>query len=567
MEKTVEGIQIYLDGIGHLVQDSKLQAPIYQRSYAWTDKNVTQLFKDLGTAIAEGEREYFLGSIVLIGETADRPRVVDGQQRLATITILLAAIRDYFQAKGDAARADKIESDYLLETDLRTQEQTPKLKLNETDNDFFHKRILTRLNNPGRKEKPTKESFDRIAKAAELAKDHVRAIATATSDPTSRLIDWLEFMSKKACVIRIQVPDDANAYRIFETLNDRGLKLALSDLLKNYLFHRADDRITEAQKSWVAMASILEAAQDEELIVDFIRHRWSSEHGLTREKVLYDKIKERITSKQAAIDFANKLSSTAKTYAAIINTDHELWVKYGSDTKSYMATLNLMGMTQIRPLLLAILETFTPGEIKKSMRLFVSWAVRFLVAGGVGGGTLESHYSDRAAEVTSGKIKKASDLVKAMKAAVPADGEFQAKFATVTVSKVGLARYYLRVLERLESGEKEPELVPNPNEEEINLEHILPQNLTDDWEHFDAETARSYVKRIGNLALMKKTGNDEVGNENFATKAKIYSKSELRLTKKIPIYGINGKWTKESIENRQRTLAEIAVKAWPNKVG
>ncbi|MBI2232011.1 MAG: HNH endonuclease, partial [Deltaproteobacteria bacterium] len=105
------------------------------------------------------------------------------------------------------------------------------------------------------------------------------------------------------------------------------------------------------------------------------------------------------------------------------------------------------------------------------------------------------------------------------------------------------------------------------NEEEINLEHILPQNLTDDWEHFDAETARSYVKRIGNLALMKKTGNDEVGNENFATKAKIYSKSELRLTKKIPIYGINGKWTKESIENRQRTLAEIAVKAWPNKVG
>jgi uncharacterized protein with ParB-like and HNH nuclease domain len=120
-----EGIHINLDGIGHLLQDSKLQVPTYQRSYAWTDKNVTQLFKDLGTAIAEGEREYFLGSIVLIGETAVRPSVVDGQQRLATITILLAAIRDYFQAKGDAGRANKIESDYLLETDLRTQEQTP----------------------------------------------------------------------------------------------------------------------------------------------------------------------------------------------------------------------------------------------------------------------------------------------------------------------------------------------------------------------------------------------------------------------------------------------------------
>jgi len=454
----------------------------------------------------------------------------------------------------------------LLETDLRTQEETPKLKLNETDNDFFHKRILTRSNNLARKEKPTKESHDRIAKAAEFAKEHVQAIATATSDPTSRLIDWLEFISKQARVIRIQVPDDANAYRIFETLNDRGLKLALSDLLKNYLFHKADDRIGEAQKSWVAMASILEAAQDEELIVDFVRHLWSSEHGLTREKVLYDKIKECITSKQAAIDFTNRLSSTAKTYAAIINTDHELWSKYGGDTKTYMATLNLMGMTQIRPLLLAILETFTPGEIKKSMRLFVSWAVRFLVVGGVGGGTLESHYSDRAAEVTSGKIKKATDLAKAMKSVVPADGEFQAKFATVTVSKVGLARYYLRVLERQEAGESEPELVPNPNEEEINLEHILPQTLTKDWKHFDAETARSYVKRVGNLALMKKSGNDDIGNEKFVDKAKIYGKSELRLTKKIPTYTIKGEWTKESIETRQQTLSEMAVKAWPNKV-
>ena len=566
MANIVEGIRIHLDGIGHLLQDSKLQVPTYQRSYAWTDKNVTQLFKDLGTAIAEGESEYFLGSIVLIGETTDRPSVVDGQQRLATITILLSAIRDYFQAKGDGGRASKIENDYLLETDLRTQEQTPKLKLNESDHDFFYKRILTSIGSPLRKEKPTKESHDRIAKAADFANEHVHAVATATSDPTSRLIDWLEYMSKQARVIRIQVPDDANAYRIFETLNDRGLKLALSDLLKNYLFHKADDRIAEAQKGWIAMASILEAAEDEELIVDFIRHLWSSEHGLTREKVLYDKIKERITSKQAAIDLTNKLASTARTYAAIINTDHELWAKYGSDTRAYMATLNLMGMTQIRPLLLAILETFTPVEIKKSMRLFVSWAVRFLVVGGVGGGTLESHYSDRAREITTGKIKKATELVKAMKSVVAADGEFQAKFATVTVSKVGLARYYLRVLERQASGEPEPELVPNPNEEEINLEHILPQTWTKEWKHFDAESARSYVKRIGNLALMRKSGNDDVGNQKFADKAKVYRKSELELTRNIVTYANNGHWQKESIEHRQQKLAELAVKAWPNKI-
>lgn len=90
--------------------------------------------------------------------------------------------------------------------------------------------------------------------------------------------------------------------------------------------------------------------------------------------------------------------------------------------------------------------------------------------------------------------------------------------------------------------------------------------MTKDWKHFDAETARSYVKRLGNLALMKKSGNEDVGNERFADKAKIYGKSELRLTKKIPSYANKGEWTKESIETRQQTLSEMAVKAWPNKV-
>ncbi len=114
MAHTVEGIQITLDGIGHLLQDGKIAVPAYQRSYAWTEKNISQFFKDLATAIIEGDSEYFLGSIVLIGaDPTDRPSVVDGQQRLATTTILLAAIRDYFLKKGDAQRASKIEADYF----------------------------------------------------------------------------------------------------------------------------------------------------------------------------------------------------------------------------------------------------------------------------------------------------------------------------------------------------------------------------------------------------------------------------------------------------------------------
>ncbi len=398
-----------------------------------------------------------------------------------------------------------------------------------------------------------------------MASEDVESVTKVTNDPTSRLIDWVDFLVKKARVIRIQVPDGANAFRIFETLNDRGLKLALSDLLKNYLFHQSGDRIAEAQKHWVTMTGVLEAVEDEESIVDFIRHLWSSELGLTREKELYDRIKERVTSKQKAIDLSVRLAAAARTYAAIISIDNEFWSRFGSETRAYMATLNLMGMTQIRPLLLAMLDKFPPAAVRKSLRLFVSWAVRFLIVGGVGGGTLESHYSERAKEVTGGKIKTAAGLLKAMRSVVPSDKEFEAAFKTATVSKPQLARYYLHVLERESRGEKEPEFVPNPNEEEVSLEHILPQTLSADWKHIEVDSARGYVRRIGNLALMKKSGNEAAGNQSFANKSKRYAQSSFRLTAEIPQHAVSGLWTEGSIDNRQEKLAGLAVRAWPNR--
>src|SRR5215210_7314580 len=152
-------MDIELDGIGHILSDNRLEVPRYQRSYAWTDKHVKDLFTDLADALQNDEPEYFLGSIVAIGTDTDRIEVVDGQQRLATVTILLAAIRDYFFKNGESERASDIEREYLARRDLRTQEVIPNLRLNELDNDFFAKRIVSRPDDPGRSIPPgTRES-------------------------------------------------------------------------------------------------------------------------------------------------------------------------------------------------------------------------------------------------------------------------------------------------------------------------------------------------------------------------------------------------------------------------
>jgi len=559
----LDEISIDLEGIGHALSDNMLAVPIYQRSYAWEEKHVLDLFQDIATAMSELEKEYFIGSIVISQHSSDRPEVVDGQQRLATTSLLIAAIRDWFYEAGDTDRAKDIEREFLVTRDLRTQERVARLRLNESDYDFFLKRVLSEPDSSQRSVSPNKESHKKMEKAAELARDYVAKVAQISSKPVDRLIDWIDYLRSDVRVIWVRVPDHANAFTVFETLNDRGLDLAISDLLKNYLFRLAEDRIDEVQQRWILMFGALEAIDNEKLVVDYIRHLWSSKHGATREKGLYDSIKKGINSKQAAIDFANELAESAKLYAAILNTDNELWTEYGATAQSHMATINLLRMIQIRPLLLATLSEFSNRELRKALKTMVSWGVRFLIYGGVGGGTLEKYYSDRATQVRSGKIRTANDLLQAMTQVVPTDRQFESAFSTATVSKKYLARYYLRTLENVYRGEQEPELVPNPNQEVVTLEHILPENPSAAWFHIDEETANAYSRRIGNLVLLKARINVEIGNDGFNEKKPSLADSEFGLTSSVVEYD---EWGVEQIESRQQELAQLAIIAWPNRI-
>ena len=559
----LDQIQIHLGGIGKGLADGNLGVPTYQRSYAWQEQNVRELLQDLATAIKEKEPEYFLGTIVLIRGEAGSMEVVDGQQRLATTMVFLAAVRDYFSSVKDDNRASDIEHLFLVTRDLRTQERIPKLKLNEADQDFFAKRILAPLGSSERATPATKPSHQRIAAAGELAAAHVKRLAELSSKPADYLVDWVEFVKTKTRVIWVQVPDYANAFTIFETLNDRGLELAISDLLKNYLFSRSENRIAEVQQRWVSMVATLESTESEGILVTYIRHLWSSKHGLTREKELFHAIKRMVTSRQAALDFADDLAQSAITYAAILNPAHELWKPYGTTARLHMATLNLLGMVQLRPLLLAIIEKFSEAETRKSLGCMVSWAVRLLITGGLGGGTLEQHYSLRATEVRQGKIKKAKDLVIAMEEVVPHDAAFKEAFRVATVSKAHLARYYLNALERQARGDASPELVPNSNEEEVNLEHVLPLAPGKEWGHIAPDIARTNARRIGNMVLLRASANSAAANVGYLKKRPILKESEYKLTSEAAKHA---KWGPEEIEQRQAALADLAVAVWPAKI-
>lgn len=554
-------ISIDLEGIGRILMNHNVSVPVYQRSYAWEDEHVIDLFNDIRTAIAEGAQEYFIGSIVTTKNKEARAEVADGQQRLATITILLAAIRDYFYQNGDNERAETITTELLHKKELKTLNLIPKLILNDVDNEFFTKRVLLLPNNPRRAETPSKASHKRIDKAASLARNHIEEIASS-SNPTEQLTNLVEYLRDCVKVIWVRVPDDTNAFMIFETLNDRGLTLAITDLLKNHLFGLSGQRVGEVRQSWISMISALESIEEEDIVLIFLRHFWSSCHGLVREKDLYADIKKRISNQAQAVNFTRELERNAHIYAAIVNSSDAFWNKYGDTCRKHMEILSTLRMIQIRPLILSVLDMFNETEVKKTIKNLVSWSVRFLIHGGLGTGAIESNNCRAALAIRNKSILNTAKLYGYLKTIIPNDAQFKTAFTISSVSKAFLARYYLRALEQQQHGGKDPELIPNDSVESINLEHVLPQNPSSAWAHIPADDREALVNRIGNLALLRTKINAKTGNDGFGIKKKHYAQSGFSLTSSL---ANETSWDKKTIEARQACMAALALKTWPIK--
>jgi hypothetical protein len=557
-------LDIERETIGHLLKDSILTVPIHQRSYAWEEEHVSDLYKDLSKALTDGDSEYFLGSIVLVKSSDGSLEVNDGQQRLATSVILLAAIRDYFFRLNNVKTSTSIEREFLVSMDRETHEEVPRLKLNVEDNEYFAKRILRLPNDVRRKTvQPSKDSHKRINAAATLAAQHIKEVTAhlREQDREPVLHKWVNYLEKSARVIEVVVSDPGTAYIIFETMNDRGMQLSAADLLKNHLFGRAGNRLSEVVQRWQSMVGALATLPDQdETIVTYVRHMWISMHGPTRTRQLYEKIKENVRDKGAAVELASQLSQNAPRYAALLTPSHEIWNGFNPTARKQVETLGLLRMSQLRPLLLAALERLPNREIPKILRACVCWSVRCLITG-VPSGTLEGFYGRAAFDVREKKIKSVRELTSYMLEVVPDDAQFSGAVLNARVSQAHLARYYLRALQQRSDGEAEPEYVPNDGGE-ITLEHVLPQNPDTNGNNPQKEEHKALVNRLGNLVLLQASTNSTIGNSLFTAKKSTLKQSKFSLTSSV---AKNSKWGRSEIEARQAELATLAVKTWPLK--
>jgi hypothetical protein len=283
--------------------------------------------------------------------------------------------------------------------------------------------------------------------------------------------------------------------------------------------------------------------------------------GPTKEREVFDKVRKIVNSESRSLEFLDEAAEGASDYAALFNSDHKKWNEYGTNTRKHLSTINRdLRVEQIRPLMFAVSRYFAVREAELAFRMFVFWSVRFLIVGGRGG-LLDRNYALRAQDISTRKIKTAKALADAMVDIIPSDALFEAAFAEARVSQAWLARYYLRALELRRKGDPEPELIPN-DDQVINLEHILPENPQNSWPGIDAEVATACYKRIGNMVILQARKNSMLGNSPFSKKKETLQNSVFLLTSEVTK---NSSWGVKEINDRQKTLAKLAIETWPIK--
>ena len=208
------------------------------------------------------------------------------------------------------------------------------------------------------------------------------------------------------------------------------------------------------------------------------------------------RIQDRTQSKTDALNVLSLFEQLSQQYAAILNPDHPKWNSYGKDARKSIVVINLLNITQIRPVMLAVSKYFASRNTPASFKTMVSWSVRFLILN-IRGGRLDDGYAKLAHKIYNGDIKSQEQLKTEAEGIVIKDNDFKIAFETANVGVSKLARYYLRSIEITASQQSDPEFIPN-NDVVINLEHIMPASYDKDkWPHIKKSDAEAYLNRIG----------------------------------------------------------------------
>ena len=534
------------------------KVPLYQREYSWSKDQWEDLYSDI-TELGE-EDSHFLGSIVVVPDTGHRVGVnyfelVDGQQRLATVLILLSVMRDIARSRGTTGLADHIDGTYLFARDWRQGKEVriPKLQLGRLDNEVF-KSVLEAA--PPRYSHLIFECYNFFK--TKIESDNLDAIR-------DRLL-------ARVSIVHINAFSYFNAFRLFETLNDRGLELSAADLIKNLLLMRVsgnEEVLNKVIEEWNEMYQKVREKQP----VRFVRrYALASFKEEISEAKLYEGMKGRIEqedwNRERVLEFVKDLNKKATLYKRVYEASFR-----SREINRMLKQLHLVEVGTSYTLLLRVLPLYEQGKLSdddvlKIMRMIEIFHIRWGVCG-QSTSRLNTIYNQMCSGLPM--LSSSSEILESVKGAFHseirnnvADEIFRRSFSSRSFKPSETRTKY--ILWKLCSPTGETTIDVG----EVQTEHIMPKTLSHQWVAYLKDKTgkekdkigalqRENLHKIGNLTIIKGEWNVRMSNRLFDDKKEDYERSEFLVTNGLASYD---KWTFEEIQGRCKELSDLAVRIW-----
>ncbi|WP_422449108.1 MULTISPECIES: DUF262 domain-containing protein [unclassified Endozoicomonas] len=580
--------------IRDVFKTSYYEVPANQRVYSWKDENRQRLWDDLLSTIEKSEKKddnnndylqgHFLGAVVIIGGESSnentRYKIIDGQQRLTTTTILSECLRCYIEDVSDRKIRRTLEN-YLDDcvVSLRSKdEDIQRIKLNRGD-DFYRKCIL---------EKETKEDKILFLQSQMLPENSVRQNIKDTflfffekidnyiknGDRDDKIRILTETITNDFYLLLVKTEKEWMAYSLFETLNDRGLTLSKADLIKNVLLdHSKDaskDSSEEVKNNWDELLDAYEELDDSRLdLPQIIQYSYSSRYKKLNKEKIYETISEKLNnniiepyqlSHQLKIDSINWKDFYLKN---IPDWSEEL-------TKSYHSIIDINWKEHCTPFIMATIEV-CEGNIKKienCIKLCENYLFRqgTIVKDSVL--TLQSTFSLAAQTLRHTKsIEETSDIFKRKSP----DDKFIELFRTATPKNQKQGFYVLNKIEKHINPSNKIRV--NDINESFCLDYIVPKKPSSIWKGIENEPNFQTISlQYGNLTIIPIDMKKHIKSSSFADKLNpsiesSYANTEISLNRQIVDQHLkwsqNHEWSLEAIKARQNQFAtEYAPIIW-----
>lgn len=558
-----------------LLEGSKqYQVPLYQRTYSWTKPQLRRLWEDV-TKLAEDRREpydrngtarptHFIGSLVLAPSPTNGPTgvqqflIIDGQQRLTTLSVLLCAIRDHRAESEGPAHRERI-NDLYLQNKYKPAEQRLKLVPTQADRAAYAACLDAT---------PQAGGSDPVG----LAYSFFRARLVAADDPEDQMdIERIEdAVISGLALVSVTAQTGDNAHRIFESLNNTGLRLTQGDLLRNYLFMRMPTKAEEVYHSlWLPLQNMLSTAELEQLFwLDLVQR-----DAKVKQTDIYAAQQARLDRLHSEADIEAEVQRLGRV-GALFKIILDPTIEQSAAVRIRLERLNAWGSATVRPLQLHLLERRDQGsatsiQIAKAMLYVESFLVRRLL---IGRTTMNLNRILLAVVTEMDPDSNVDDAVLAYLSAgrkyFASDADLRTLVPTLPYYLTGRPTQRFLILRWLEESYGNKERVESST---LTIEHVLPQTPTPAWnqELVDdiqpgedvQQVYESLVHTLGNLTLSGY--NSSLSNSPFQIKRGKLASSGLSMNQEI---AQQTHWGSPQIKARGQALVDRVAIIWPGPV-